>query len=45
MRKFLHKQAWKQVYGFLSKCLAPDAKGIFRLERGAKEGEFRRGAG
>ena len=38
LRKFLHKQAWKQVYGFLSRGLAPGAYGIFRLKRGAKEG-------
>ena len=25
LRKFLHKQAWKQVYGFLSRGLAPGA--------------------
>ena len=38
LRKFLHKQAWKQVYGFFSRGLAPGAQGIFRLKRGAKEG-------
>ena len=37
LRKFLHKQAWKQVYD--SRGLAPGAYGLL------KRGEVRRGAG